>query len=245
MNNIFGNQSTEGMSGEQDRLGSGGVLESGIYDGIIKAAYAGKAQNSQAMSVTINAQLTLPSGSTFDYRETIWVTNRTNENFYVDKKDATKKHLLPGFLMVDSICLMSTGQGLTDQDMEEKVFNIYDFDQKAEVPKSVPTLVDLIGKPITLAILKQIVDKNVKQADGSYKPGGETREENVIDKAFHTDSKRTTSEVRAGLEDALFYSQWDAKNTGKTRNRAKGGEGKTGSPANSNAASRTKTSLFS
>lgn len=133
--------------------------------------------------------------------------------------------------------------------MEEKVVNLYDFEAKKELPKNVIVLTDVIGKPITVGVIKQIVDKNVKDSSGNYVPSGETREENVIDKAFHQESKRTVSEIRAGLDEAVFYPKWVEKNQGKPpRNRAKGAEGKTGAPGQPPAAgqaAKPKSSLFS
>lgn len=92
-NNIFGNLQTEGFEGEKDVLGGGGTVESGAYDGVVELAYVGKSQSSDAQNVTFNIKL----DNGFYVRETIYVTNKKGENFYPDKNDAKKKHLLPGF----------------------------------------------------------------------------------------------------------------------------------------------------
>lgn len=225
MTKMFGNLSTDGLEEAGDRLGMGGLLESGAYDGTIKLAFVGKSQSSDAQSITLHIDV---DGK--EFRETYWVTNKVGENFYLDKKDPKKKHPLPGFTMVDDACLVTTGQPLSDQVVEEKVVNLYDFEAKKEVPQNVQVLVDLIGKPITIGVQKQTVDKQQKDSAGNYVNTGETRDQNVADKFFHCESKRTVTEFRNGVEEAVFYPKWVEKNTGKTINRAKGAEGKAGVP---------------
>lgn len=245
MTKMFGNLTTDGLEETGDRLGGGFLFESGVYTGTVKMAYAGTsgAQGSQAQSITV-----LIDFGGREFRETLWVTNRNGENSYADKKDPNKKHPLPGFAMVDDLCLVTTGHGLADQNVEEKVVKIYDFEQKKDVPTNMPVLVDLIGKPITSAVLKQTVDKQKKNDAGVYVNTGETRDENVTEKFFHADSRRTVTEIKQGIEEAIFIDAWAEKNTGKTRNRAKGGEGngKAGAPGAGapGAAQKPKQSLF-
>ena len=110
--------------------------------------------------------------------------------------------------------------------------------------------VDVIGKPITVGVIRQIEDKTAKDGNGNYQATGETRTINVADKFFHTESKRTVTEFLEQLDEAAFYSKWVEKNKGKDRNRAKGAEGKSGAPANRPAAAggeaggQKKKSLF-
>ncbi len=233
MANLFGNLKTEGLEEQGDRLGGVTLFESDIYDTTIKMAYVTTAQ-SGAMAVNFSFDI-----NGVEYRETIYVTNKNGENFYLDKQDSTKKHILPGYQMADSVCLMATGIPMNEQDMQDKVVKVYDFDAKAEINKNVPTLVDLIGKEVTLAILKITQDKTLKNAQtGIYEPTGSTQDVNQIDKAFHTESKRTKTEVLSDVEEPVFYQKWLDKNQGKTPNRAKGvggqGGAKTGTPGSNN-----------
>lgn len=242
---MFGNLSGDGLEQTGDRLGGGGVRETGAYDGTIKLAYAGKASSSNAQSLTVVFDF---GGS--EYRETYWVTNKNGENFFIDKNDKTKRVPLPGYTMADDLCLLTTGFPLSEQNAAEKVISLYDYDQKKEVPTNAHVFMDLIGKQITAGLVKQTVDKTKKNdSTGQYEPTGETRDENVTEKFFHFESKRTVTEIRAEQEEAVFYPKWVEKNAGKTRNRAKGAEGKTGAPprpAGAPAASAPKptTSLF-
>lgn len=103
---------------------------------------------------------------------------------------------------------------------------------------------------ITLGIVKSVVDKTKKnEQTGLYEPTGETREENSIDKVFHTETKKTVSEFTTKAEKAEFYDMWLKKNKGQTRMRAKGATSKTGLPgaapaAGGSAAVAPSKSLF-
>lgn len=226
MGNMFGNLTTEGLQEVGDRLGGSSALESGLYDGVVKLAYATKSRSSNAQGIVVSIDV---GGR--EVRETFWVTNKNGENFSVDKKDPKLKTPLPGFTSMEELCLVTTGLGLAETTIEEKVVNIYDFEAKKELPQNVPVLMDVIGKPVSIGVVRQTVDKTAKDSAGEYKPTGETRDENVIDKFFHQESHRTVTEIRQQIAEPIFYEKWGVKNTGVTRNRAKGADGaKTGAP---------------
>lgn len=242
MAKLFGNQTTENHEEEQDRLGGGGTIESGAYDGKITMAYAGKSQSSDAQSITLHVDV-----NGFEVRQTFWVTNRENLNY--STKDG-KKTTLMGYSIVDSACLVSTGVPLSEQDVEDKVINLYDFDERKEVPKNMPVFVDLIGKEVTVGVIKQIINKKKKnESTGKYDDIDETREENIFDKFFHTPTKMTSTEAKAGMEEAIFYGKWVEKNTGKTKNKAKkitggGASGNGAPPSASGTSTKPKSNMF-
>jgi len=249
-NNVFGNLSTDELEEAQDRVGGFAPRESGAYTGKIKLAYAGKAASSNAQSVTI--VIDLGSG---EYRETFWVTNKAGQNFYV--KDG-KKNALPGFTIVDDLCIVTTNKPLNQQAAEEKVVNLYDFEQKKEVPTGVPMLVELLGKEVTLGIQKHLKNKQVKNAStGDYEDTADTREENVTDKIFHHPSNLTVVEARRGIQKPTFYGAWVERNTGHTQDRrsikdgagAQGGRSGrpngAGGPPRANDSAQKTSSLFS
>jgi hypothetical protein len=225
MNQIFSGLTTEGLEETEDRLGGYTVYPSAIYNAVIKMAYAGKAA-SGAHFVTFEFDL----GNSQTYRETCYFTNKKGENFWIN--ESKKKVPLPGFTMIDDICLLTTEQPLASQNTEDKMVKVYDSEAKKEVPKSVPVLMDLIGKPISLGILKQLESKNAKNAAGEYVATGETRDTNIIDKAFHTDTKLTVVEARAGKDAGEFWDKWLEKNKDVVRDRraktggASGGAGR-------------------
>ena len=244
--NPFGNLTTTDLEEAQDRLGGFNTLETDAYTGTVKVAYAGKSAGG-AQSVTVILDL----GNT-EYSETFYVTNKAGENFFRNKQDNNKKIPLPGFTMVNDLCLVTTNKQLSDQSVEEKMVNIYDFDLKKAVPKAVPVLVELIGHQVTFGILKTLENKSVKDGAGEYQPTAETREVNVTDKIFHYPSNITVAEATHGGTEATFHAAWLAKNKGVTRDKRtiKEGQpgavksGKPGSPPQAGAQQAKTPSLF-
>lgn len=246
MSNLFGGLSTDGLEETQDRLGGFRVLDTGPYGSKIKAAYAGTSSSSKAQSVTIIVD-TKDAG---EYRETIYVTDGEGKNFYFDKQDKAKKHPLPGWTTINDICLVTLNKELNQMVTEEKVMNVWDKDAGKEIPKSVPMLVELIGKEVTLGIVKEAKFKQKKGANG-YEDTDETREENSIDKVFHVPSNLTVVEAKKGIQTATFYGAWVEKNKGVTRDKRKGDAGgqagkagRPGMPPKAGDTAAKTTSLF-
>ena len=211
---LFGNLKSDGLEQTQDRLGGGyQPKETDIYTGKIKALYAGKSAGG-AQSVSLI--LSLADGS--EYRETFWITNKKGENFFLNKDDKTKKVPLPGFTIVDDLCLVTTGKPLAEQDTEEKTIKLYDSEAKKELPKAVPMLVEALGLEVSLGIVKVLENKNEKQGE-EYVPTAETRELNSTDKVFHTETRMTVVEAREGAEVAKFWDSWLERNKGNTRDK--------------------------
>lgn len=244
MGKMFGNLKTDGLEEATDRLGGGSEpLPSGVYDGTIQVAYVTQSQGG-ATGVVLVLDI---DGR--EVRETQWVTNKKGENFYLDKNDSKKKHPLPGYTLIDDLCLFCTEEGLSEQETVEKVVKIYDFDQKKDIPTPAPTLAGLQGKPIKVAILREITNAQKRGDDGQYHDTGKTRTQNVFDKVFHPETKRTISEYKHGVETAEFHDAWIAKNAGKDRDRTGGaanagagasGTGRPGAPAAGAAAPKKK-----
>lgn len=212
------------IANERDSVGSSGPLESGLYASEITLAYATKSQGG-ATGLVLHAK----TDTGRELRQTLWMTSGTAKggtNFYIDKEG--QKQYLPGFNLVNSLALLTCGKGIAELDTETKVVNAYSKEVKAEVPTKVEMVVDLLGKPILIGVIKQVVDKNVKNDAGAYVPSGETREENEIDKFFRARDRMTTTEIRAQAAEASFVDTWEAKWTGKDRNKAKGASGATG-----------------
>lgn len=193
-----------------------GPLDSGVYDMVIDMAYADQSQGGAH-----NVNFVFKDATGREYKETIYVTNRKGENTYVNKTTG-QKALLPGFNTVNAVCLLTVGEELSEIDTEEKMVKIWDYAQRKDVPQSRHVLMPLLGQKVTLGIIKQIEDKNVKNAQGNYVPSGETRETNQIDKVFRESDKLTVPEIRGGKTDASYYADWSEKNTGTVRNRSKG-----------------------
>lgn len=230
----------DNIANEKDVIGASRIRESGLYPFTITTAYLSK---SSGGAVALNVTLKDEAG---EVRQQVYMTSGTQKggkNYY--EKDG-EKHYLPGFLIANSIALLTVGKEISELDTEEKVINVYSFDAKAEVPTKVEMVMDLLNQEVLVGLLKQTVDKNAKGDDGKYHATGETRDENEIDKIFRASDRMTTAEIRAEAPEATFASLWDQKWTGKTKTKATGAAnaGKAGAPAAAGGANRPKTSLF-
>ena len=226
----FADLTTDGLQEAEDRLGGGFKLrESDIYTGVIKAFYSGKSTGGAHCVTVIFAE------GEREYRETIYITNKKGENWFPNRDNPKIKVPMPGFTIINDICLATTGQALADQDWEEKTIKLWDKDAGKELPKAVDMAVDVIGKEVSLGILKELHNKSEKQNDGSYEDTYETIEKNAINKVFHTESKMTMAEALAQKEEAEFWDKWIKQNQGQVPDRRKlkgeGGGTKTTKPA--------------
>jgi hypothetical protein len=251
---LFGNLTSDGLEDSQDRLGGSQVFESNIYTGPIKVAYAG-----QAPSGARNVTLIMDLGGN-EYRETVYITNKKGENYFLNKEDKSKKVPLPGFTTIDDICLVTTGKPLAEQESEDKMVKVYDPDLKKEVPKSVPVITALLGQIVSLAISKNLENKSEKDNNGTYVPIVETRLTNNIEKVFHTETQMSVAEARNGLEKGLFWNAWIERNKGKDRDKrtikdgiaghagkpggSSSSRGAAGPPQASNAGQTPRKSIF-
>jgi hypothetical protein len=209
---------------ERDYLGGSRVRESGLHPFTVALAYLEK---SKGGALALN--LTLKDGSG-EVRQQIWMTSgdaKGNKNYY--EKDGAKNYL-PGFIQANALALLTTGKEISQLDTEDKVVNVYNFDAKGEVPTKVSMVMDLLGKEVLVGLVKQTVDKNIKDAAGNYVPSGETRDENEIDKLFRASDRKTTAEIRAQADTAVFADTWATKWTGQTKNKTSKSGGTAGAP---------------
>lgn len=240
MSNVFAGLKKDGVKESEDRVGGFRIHETDIYDAEILAMYTIK---SAGGAHGVHLSLKFPDGGLYD--EDIYVTDREGKNTYT--KDGVTSYL-PGWNHADHIAICATGsKGLGELDVEDKTFKVYDANAKAQLPKSVPTFVEVIGKHIWVAILKTRENKSVKGNDGKYVPTAEERFTNSIDKVFDFDTKLTIAEAREG-KPAAFYDQWLAQNKGKVRDnyKAVAGQGQAGRPTGAPPAAGegNKPSLF-
>jgi len=231
---VFAKNKKEGLTESQDRLGMS-ALETNVYDAVIKMAYHSKSVNG---AEAINFEFTINGRS---YKETVYYTSREGKNYYVDKQDANVHHPLPGFTIVDDICMCATEKELADQDdeAEEKTIKIWDNDAKAELPQKALVLTGLLNKPVTLAIWQNLENKSEKNDKGVYVPTADTKITNSIEKVFHTESGLSMVEARNG-HDATFKDKWIEKNAGKQRDQRTikdGSAGASGRPTRGGSAS--------
>lgn len=203
----------------EERLGGFSVMPSDIYRLTIKLAYVVFSQtpDSKARGVAF----TFVNKDGVEFNETFWVTNKAGQNYSIDDNDPKKtKKALRGYTTVNNICNLVAGKDLSGMDIQDKTFKIYDFSERKELNKSVPTLVDLIGKTIVGAVHHEIVNKQKKDdRTGKYEPIADTREQNVLDRVFDEDSLMTPSEIRKKATTPDIYTGWLERYKGKVRDR--------------------------
>lgn len=243
--NMLANLTTDAtIATEKDSIGGSRTLDSGLYGCTVSMAYINKSAGG-AMGLV----LTLKTAEGNEVRQTLWMTSGSAKgckNYYEDKQGA--KQYLPGFTHANALCLLTVGKEISALETETKVVNVYSPEAKAEVPTKVEVLMDLLNQEIIVGLIKQNVDKTVKNDAGVYVATGETRDENEIDKFFRAKDKMTTAEIRAQADEAAFINSWEAKWKDKVKDRAKGtAAGLPGVPKLGGAPSAAKkptTSLF-
>jgi len=234
-------KSDESIAGERDSVG-GSVLDSALYKAKVILAYLTKA-SSGAVGLVLN----LKTEAGREIRQTIYMTSGTAKggtNYYTNKDG--EKQYLPGFLVANSLALLTIGKEISDVATETKVVNAYSKEAKADVPTKVEMLVELLGQEILVGLIRQTVDKNQKNDAGEYIPTGETRDENEIDKLFRARDRMTVAEIRAQAQSADFADKWEAKFTGVVKNKSKGAganAGTAGAPKTAGTP-KPKASLF-
>lgn len=224
-----------------DKLGGAGVFDSNIYAMTITAAYAGTSSGG-ARSVTVEAK----DDTGRSFKTTQYVTSGTakgGKNYY--EKDG-EKHFLPGYELINALCMMTINKGLSEVAIETKTLKLWDKAAKAETPQQVPVLVELTGKQVNFGILKMRGNKSVKNDAGDYEDTNEPRDFNELDRVFHYPSLKTMSEARSGGE-AEFHVKWKEKWAGQVKDTFKevAGGAQAGRPAKAAAAGGEKpSSLF-
>ena len=124
MTNAFASLTTEGMERQADTLGGGKtVLPTDVYKLHVKYAYSGESSGG-ALSITVVGSV---NGN--DYSETFWITNKEKKNYFMSKND--KKVPLPGFTVIDDMCLFATGKPLAQQSTVDKIIEKYPQETKA------------------------------------------------------------------------------------------------------------------
>lgn len=221
---MFADVDRQGATADEDRVVSGNrILDTDYYEGQIKLAFGGIA-TSGAKSVTLHIDV-----NGVEVRETVYVTSKSGGSTYPDRDNPSIKRDIPGLILINDLCMLSTNKALKEQTIAEKTVKLYNYTTKKDEPTVVPMLVDLLGKTARFCITRQIVDKQAKDSEGNYANTGQTREENTLAKFLWEDG-RTVSEVQGGVTTPVFKETWLAANKGKTRNRAKGVEGTAGQP---------------
>jgi hypothetical protein len=230
----------EVQSGEKDTLGGSRIWDTDGYKVTIELAYMTVAASG---ANAVNFRFKNADGQ--ELRITEYITSGTAKGaktYYMSKQgDAVE---LPGFVTANAIAMATTGKSILEQDDEERVIPLYNYDLKAEVGTPVAVIPDLIGQQVVLGLHKCTVSKNVKGNDGKYVPTAETREENQINKVFNEDGL-TSTEVKAGLTEPTFLNGWLDKFKGIVLDRTdKNAPKASAAPAAGGAAKPASSGIF-
>jgi len=207
----FDLEEKEGVEKEVDRIGGSYVWESGIYDCVVDMAYL-----EESAGGALGLHLTLVHNDR-RLRESFYVTSGTAKGKKTTYSREGKEFYLPGFTMARNLCL--TAAGMTLQEVakagEKKVINLYDRAQQKEVPTEKEfVLTALVGKDVKVGVIKDVVNRRQRNAEGKYVPINEKREENHISQFFYPTDDMTVNEKESGLTEADFINKWRAKNEG-------------------------------
>jgi len=197
-----------------------GTLETGIYPFFLEEAFI---ENAASGAVGIHLTFKEKKDGTGKVLEnTVYIQSgneKGNKSYYIDKQGVQQP--LPGYTLIDSLCKILTGKPLKGMATATMAAEVYDYDEKKRVTTNVQMLKALLGKPIYVAVIKEIKDKTVKNDAGKYVAAGGTREGNEIVKFFRAKDKKTVTEIESNSDkDAAFYHTWAKEWTGKTRNRS-------------------------
>jgi hypothetical protein len=227
MNMLTALKTDNSIETEKDSLGGGSYLvDSDIYAATVKTAYV-KQSDGGAYSLVID----LVGDANENISETLWMTSGTTKgckNYYmvkdrVTKKETGEKAYLPGFLIANSLALLTVGKELSELETEDKVIPVWDGAASKAVPTKVNMVTALVGQRILAGVLKKTVDKTAKnESTGKYEPTGETRDVNEVDKLFRERDGMTVAEILAEATEPTFKGLWLDKNKGKVINTAKG-----------------------
>jgi hypothetical protein len=195
---------------DEDVLPSGGgfTLATGLYPMIVDNAYLDK---SSGGAMNMNIHLKIKGGDKRIFRHKIYMTSgkaKGGNPFYV--KDG-KKYPLPGYTLCDHVTKICAGLPVSQITPEKKLVKLYDFDQKAEVPREVPVVTEIVGKELLVGIQAKRENKRVQDSSGNWVDGPEPRDFDEVTKVFHPDGF-TVTEKAAEAEEAKFVQKWKAAN---------------------------------
>ena len=192
----------------EERIGGWAADESDVY---VKAITQAFLTQSPKGAYAINLSTKDKEGNERDYQ--FYFTNRAGATYYTK---SGKKHQLPGYALLNSICMTISGQ--TAQQVLSKpkkaVIDLMDWESRKEVPTEVKTYPQICKKPVKLAIVKVI--------DNAYKKGkitNEPREKNEIKMAFDAKTNLTITEVAKGLKEPKLHEGWLKQWKGKPDNQ--------------------------
>lgn len=188
----------------EDVIATGGfTLPTGLYPMVIENAYLDKTDTG-AMMMHVHLKRKVGGNQVYRFNNCI-VSGDAKGNKPTYIKDG-KEYPLPGYSQMNQICKIAAGVTLGQIEPEKKLVKLYDFDAKAEVPREVPVVTQIVGQEILVGIRLRRENKRAQQ-NGKWVDTNEAREFNEIDKVFYPDGF-TVTEKAAEAEEASFVEKW-------------------------------------
>lgn len=189
----------EDVQENSENVGGWSADDSGIQTVMFDLAYQTESKNG-AYALNLNSK----DKDGNERRYTIYFTNRNKEVFYIDKKTQEKK-MLPGYQLINNLCLAACGKSFQEvvKASKKKVIDLYDFESRSDVPTEVTTYPAMCKKVLKIGVIKVSKNKFVK--------GKETNEKvevNEIHTAFRKDDNLTPKEVKDKVKEAKAYPKW-------------------------------------
>lgn len=202
------------------------VFESGLYKVTINKCFGTVKPDSKTK--WINFEFEVESTNEQGIKEqsiikpSMWITNKEGKAYYISKK--TGEHVFfTNYTLFNSIVFAATGKEIKELNKPvQEMVDVYDYEQKKEVPTEVSMFRELIGKTIALGLIKEVRNKTTKDAaTGEYVPLADKETINEIDKVFTIKDGKvfTMTEIKAGVEEPSYFNQWLGRNKGVTRNK--------------------------
>lgn len=180
-----------------ERVGGFAADESAVYTKGITQAYLSISKNG---AYAINLATKNKEGDERNYQ--FYFTNRAGQTFYTK---GGKKMQLPGYALLNAICMLTCNQ--TAQQVlskpKKQVIDLMDWESRKEVPTEVKTYPQICKKALKLGIVKVI--------SNAYNKGKITntkREQNEIKMVFNAKSLLTITELAGNLDEPKLHAQW-------------------------------------
>lgn len=170
------------------------VLNTGVYEAVIKTAYQ---HESKSGAKAIHYIFDI-NGS--ELEDTVYFTTGSAKgckNYY---ESNGKKHFLAGYTTNNDIAQLTTGKEMSSFTSDTKVMEIYNSETKKKEKTKVNIIPELTGKAVKLGIFKENSIYNDRLIS-----------KNVINKVFSAKHDKTVAECRAKKESAEFINQWKEK----------------------------------
>jgi len=181
-----------------------GLMASDLYTMAVDTAYLEK---SSGGALCVKISFVDRIGHKLNITEYVTSGDAKGNKNYFEKNG--KKFYLPGFDIINNICLLAAGRELGDIIATKKTMNIQAWDWKTRSMQTAPkeVLSDLIGKEIMLGVVQRKVNKQRKTAEGKYVPTAEIRNENAVSAVFRASDGSLLEEIEAKTA-PLYKDQW-------------------------------------